>query len=186
LGRPPLAAFLTWCAVAAASGQSGGKIPYAPTSESELPDAIQGKAPGPRGESVAYFADDPAARGYLAIPDRPGRHGAIVLIHEWNGLVDRVRQVADALAAEGYVALAADLYSGRIGNSPEQNMALVQETLAQPQRLIANLNAAVEFIYDGVNHGFWLWVDGSLAELGGPALGAWQRLKAYLRRTIGS
>ncbi len=47
-----------------------------------------------------------------------GKHGAVILIHEWDGLGERVRQVADAFAAEGYVALAADLYSGRTGANP--------------------------------------------------------------------
>jgi carboxymethylenebutenolidase len=111
-----------------------------------LPPALLGKAPPLRGEPVAYFADDSAALGYLTLPSGPGPFGAVILIHEWNGLVDRVRQVADALAAEGYVALAADLYSGRTGTDRDENMALVRETLAQPDRLIANLDAAARFL----------------------------------------
>src|SRR5690606_6861986 len=59
---------------------------------------------------------------------------------------DRIRQVADAFAAEGYVALAADLYSGRTGNSREENLALVNETLARPDEIIRNLDAAVAFL----------------------------------------
>ena len=70
----------------------------------------------------------------------------MILIHEWDGLVERVKQVADAFAAEGYVALAADLYSGRTGANPEENMALVKETLAHPEQLIANLDAAVKYL----------------------------------------
>lgn len=111
-----------------------------------LPPALLGKAPALRGESVAYFGDDPAARGYLTLPTGPGPFGAVILVHEWNGLVDRIREVADALAAEGYVALAADLYSGRTGSGRDENMALVGETLAQPDRIIANLDAAAGFL----------------------------------------
>jgi carboxymethylenebutenolidase len=70
----------------------------------------------------------------------------VVLIHEWNGLVDRVRQVADALADEGYVALAADMYSSRIGTNRDENMALMQEAQADPDRVIANLDAAVSYL----------------------------------------
>ena len=40
-------------------------------------------------------------------------------------------------------------------------------------------------IYDDVDHGFWLWVDRDPAANEAPALDAWQRLKAYLKRTIG-
>jgi carboxymethylenebutenolidase len=61
-------------------------------------------------------------------------------------LVERIRETADALAAEGYVALAADLYQGRIGTNPEENMALVGETQANPDAIIANLDAAAAFL----------------------------------------
>ncbi len=251
------------------------QIPYAPTSEGEIPDAIVGKAGAPSGSDLAYFEEDQATRGYLAEPEGPGPRGAVILIHEWNGLVDRVRQVADALAAEGYVALAADLYSGRTGNNRDENMALVRETLGDMDKIIRNLDAAAAYlrsrpdvngkigamgwcygggvalsyalggenhdataifyghllddperlsaihhevygtfagldrgpspeqverfvaalrqagvendvhIYDDVNHGFWLYVDRD-PKNEEPALDAWERLKAYLKRTIGS
>jgi carboxymethylenebutenolidase len=111
-----------------------------------LPAAIVGKAPPPRGGDVHYYAADPAATGYMVTPEVTGPHAAVILIHEWDGLSDRVRQVADALAGEGYVALAADLYSGRTGSNREENMALVREARAHPEAMIANLNAAVEFL----------------------------------------
>ncbi len=44
--------------------------------------------------------------------------------------MDRVRQVADDFAAEGYVTLAADLYYGRTGSNPDENMALMREAQA--------------------------------------------------------
>ncbi len=251
------------------------KIPYKPTLENQLPDAILGKARQPRGRSLNYFSEDAASRGYLAEPEDNGPHGAVILIHEWNGLNNRVRQVADALAAEGYVALAADLYSGRTGRNRNQNMKLVRETLADVSKIVRNLDAAASYlkgrndvngkvaamgwcygggvalsyalgsknhegtaifygnllndpeemkkihhevygtfaekdsgippatvekfvtalrtvgvendvhIYDDVNHGFWLWVDRNPAVNEKPALDAWQRLKAYLKRTVG-
>ncbi|HJU87339.1 MAG TPA: dienelactone hydrolase family protein [Gemmatimonadota bacterium] len=111
-----------------------------------LPAALLGTAPPPRGVTVNYYAADPAAAGYLVTPVDSGPHPAVILIHEWDGVNDRIRQVADALADEGYVALAADLYSGRVGTTREENMALVQEARANPGALIANLNAAVAFL----------------------------------------
>jgi len=125
---------------------SADPVPYAPTAPGEVPDAILGRGSAPRGLTVHYFADDPKTAGYLALPTGPGPHGAVILIHEWNGLVDRIRQVADAFAAEGYIALAADLYSGRTGGSSEENRALVRETLADPDRIVANLDAAVKLL----------------------------------------
>jgi carboxymethylenebutenolidase len=111
-----------------------------------LPAALLGTASPPRGEAVNYYPADPASAGYIVTPGGAGPHPAVILIHEWDGLNDRVRQVADALADEGYVALAADLYSGRVGTTREENIALVQEARANPQASIANLNAAVEYL----------------------------------------
>jgi carboxymethylenebutenolidase len=122
------------------------RIPLEPTAPDALPAALLGTAPAPRGMAVSYFAADTATRGYLAVPEGTGPFPAVILIHEWNGLVDRIRQTADALAAEGYVALAADVFSGRTGNNPEENMALVREALADEARMIENLNAAVGYL----------------------------------------
>jgi len=121
-------------------------VPYAPTAKNELPAAITGNAGPLRGTNAAYYASNPRTLGYLAIPSGPGPHPSVILIHEWNGLGQRVKETADAFAAEGYVALAADLYSGRTGNNREENMALVNETLADPDELVANLEAAVAFL----------------------------------------
>jgi len=108
--------------------------------------AISGQAEPPSGEHVNYFEDDPNTRGYLALPEGEGPFPAVILIHEWNGLVDRIRQTADAFAAHGYIALAADLYSGRTGGNREENMALVREVRADEPTMIANLNAAVAWL----------------------------------------
>src|SRR5215210_9432467 len=54
-----------------------------------------------------------AGTGYLALPAKPQGPGILVL-HAWWGLTDQVRAVCDRLAAEGYVALAPDLFAGRV------------------------------------------------------------------------
>jgi carboxymethylenebutenolidase len=115
-------------------------------SADTLPAAIVGKAAPPSGSTVGYYAADPNTHGYLALPKGGGKHGAVILIHEWNGLNDRVRQVADALAAEGYVALAADMYSGKTGSTPQENMALMKTVTDNPQVSVANLDAAAKFL----------------------------------------
>ena len=107
-----------------------------------IPDAILGAAPPPSGENVMYLEGDEATQGYLAVPEGEGPFPAVILIHEWNGLVDRVRQVADAFAAEGYVALAADLYHGQTGSNRDENVALMTEARENPDAVIANLDAA--------------------------------------------
>lgn len=111
-----------------------------------LPDAILGEAPAPRGRDLRYFEDDTATVGYLSVPEGRGPFPAVILVHEWNGLADRVRQMADAMAVEGYVALAVDLFRGRTGASREENMALVREVQGDQERMIANMNAALSYL----------------------------------------
>ncbi len=108
--------------------------------------AITGNAGAPSGKDVNYFEAEPAATGYLALPDGDGPFPAVILIHEWNGLVERIRQTADAFAEQGYIAFAADLYGGRTGSSREENIELMQTARANEDSIIANLDAAVEWV----------------------------------------
>ena len=80
------------------STEKSQRMPHQPTAADQLPDVLLGKAPAPRGVPLSYFDEDSKSKGYLAEPAGDGPHGAVILIHEWNGLNDRVRQVADALA----------------------------------------------------------------------------------------
>ncbi|HEX7078241.1 MAG TPA: dienelactone hydrolase family protein [Candidatus Eisenbacteria bacterium] len=57
--------------------------------------------------------------GYLALPAGEGTHPALVAVHEWWGLNDWVKQQCDSLAKHGYIALAVDLYKGRVANDQE-------------------------------------------------------------------
>src|SRR5690348_5466299 len=50
---------------------------------------------------------------HLALPDRPGPHPGLVVIHEAYGLNGDIRRVADRFAGAGYVALAVDLFANR-------------------------------------------------------------------------
>lgn len=269
-----LAGFVAVACAPAAEEQPEPRIAVNPTAEGALPAAILGTAPAPQGLSVHYVPGDTITTGYLAVPEGDGPFPSLVIIHQWNGLVDRIRQMADGFAAEGYITLAVDLYQGRVGSNRDENMALVQETQQNPDRMIGNMNEAVRFlraredvtgrvasmgwcfgggvalsfalggenhdgtaifygslledpdslraithevygtfaemdggippdqverfvaalneigvandvhVYDEVNHGFWLSVDDDPDVRTAPALDAWQRLKAYLSRTL--
>lgn len=106
-------------------------------------ETIEGKGNEPAGDLLEYYKD---AKGYLAEPSGDGPFGSIILIHEWNGVVERIKQVADALANEGYIALAADLYSGKTGSNSRENIALMGEARSNPDEIIANLNAAAKYL----------------------------------------
>jgi carboxymethylenebutenolidase len=125
---------------------SVGCIAQSTPPDVALPDAVLGLAGDPKGQALSYFEDNERTKGYLAVPNTSHRKGAVLLIHEWNGLGMRVKQIADVFAEEGYVALAVDLYSGRIGSSREENLSLMKETLADMDQIIANLDAAAAYL----------------------------------------
>lgn len=131
--------------LAGCSGDGARDTEDQPTTSS-IPDAILGTAPPPRGQALQYVPGDTLTTGYLAVPEGGGPFPALILIHEWNGLTDRVRQMADAFAGQGYVALAADVYRGRTGTTRDENGALMQEAHGNPAALIANLDAAQRYL----------------------------------------
>lgn len=80
------------------------------------------------GEMVSFRSNGGTTEGYLAVPaagaDAPGRPGVIV-IQEWWGLVGHITDVADRFAAEGFVALAPDLYHGVQAGEPDEAQKLL-------------------------------------------------------------
>lgn len=102
----------------------------------------------PNGREVAYHeVAGQRVTGYLATPDKPlpGRP-AVVVIHEWWGLNDRVRQEADGLAEQGYLALAVDLYRGKRATSRKMARALLQRARRDLPAARANLLAGLRFL----------------------------------------
>jgi carboxymethylenebutenolidase len=70
------------------------------------------------GDIVHFPSNGKEASGYLALPKSAGP--AVVVIQEWWGLVPHIKKVADRFAAEGFVALAPDLYHGKSTSSPDE------------------------------------------------------------------
>jgi carboxymethylenebutenolidase len=71
------------------------------------------------GEMIEFPSNGSTAVGYLAEPS--GQHGpGVIVIQEWWGLVDHIRDVCDRLAAAGFVALAPDLYHGTTIAEPDE------------------------------------------------------------------
>src|SRR5579864_8030256 len=68
---------------------------------------------------VSYKSGDETVQGMLYTPSGKGPFPALVVIHEWWGLNDWVKEQASKLADQGYVALAVDLYRGKVADNPE-------------------------------------------------------------------
>lgn len=81
-----------------------------------------------------------------AAPDEalPG----VIVIHEWWGLNENVEAMARRLAAQGYAALAVDLYGGRLAQTPDSAMAYMREAMGQEDDLVENLRQAHAYLAD--------------------------------------
>lgn len=77
------------------------------------------RAPGRAlGRELEFASGGDRVQGYVATP-ASGRGRGVVVIQEWWGLVDHIRDVCDRLAREGFVALAPDLYRGETASDPD-------------------------------------------------------------------
>ena len=97
-----------------------------------------------KSRMVRYPSGSETVSGYLALPENPGKHPAVIVIHEWWGLNDWVKGEADKLASHGYVALAVDLDRGKSTTDPEEAHELSR---GLPQdRAVGDLKAAFEYM----------------------------------------
>lgn len=79
----------------------------------------------PAHQNVTFPSGGTTAHGYLALPPSGSGPGVIV-IQEWWGLTDHIADVADRLAAEGFVALAPDLYGGNVAHDSEEALRMMR------------------------------------------------------------
>jgi len=70
------------------------------------------------GQMISFKSSPGSGSGYLVTPTAKGKHPAIIVIQEWWGLDDWIKSQADRFAAQGYVALAPDLYRGQVAHDP--------------------------------------------------------------------
>jgi carboxymethylenebutenolidase len=90
---------------------------------------------------------DQLVYGYFAVPaDVAEPLPALILIHEWWGLNDNIRAMADRLAGEGYMVLAVDMYGGRVASNVADAQQLMREVVEEPELANNNIRAAYEFL----------------------------------------
>jgi carboxymethylenebutenolidase len=71
------------------------------------------------GENVEFKSNGGTTTGYLAVP-ATGQGPGVVVLQEWWGLVDHIKDICDRFAQEGFVALAPDMYHGQVAKSPDE------------------------------------------------------------------
>jgi carboxymethylenebutenolidase len=75
-------------------------------------------ASGHAGREIEFTSNGDKVKGYLSLP-ASGRGPGVIVIQEWWGLVDHIREVCDRFAREGFAALAPDLYRGESAGDPD-------------------------------------------------------------------
>jgi carboxymethylenebutenolidase len=89
---------------------------------------------------ITLKSGDEEIKGFLAVPEGKGPFPGIIVIQEWWGLNDWIKENAKRLAAQGYVALAPDLYRGKVTADP---MVARQLRMGLPRdRALRDLKAA--------------------------------------------
>ena len=91
-------------------------------------------------------AETPELKGYVARPGVEGPVPGIILIHEFWGINDNIREFAREFAAKGYFGLAVDLYEGRVTDEAEEARAWAGEVKADPDRALANIRQAIDYL----------------------------------------
>jgi len=91
--------------------------------------------------SVNYFQK---ANGYLAQPDADGSFPGIIMIHEFWGVNENIKDMAEKLASHGYVVLAVDLYDGQVALTSDEAREL--RASFEQQYWNDNMNTAVTYL----------------------------------------
>jgi carboxymethylenebutenolidase len=95
-------------------------------------------------QTVSFRSGDETDNGFLVTPEGKGPFPAVLVIHEWWGLDGWVKDQARALAKEGYVALAADLYRGKVTSKQEEAHQLMSGL--PEDRAVRDLEAAFNYL----------------------------------------
>ena len=97
-----------------------------------------------QGKNVSYKSGDETVQGMLYTPPGKGPFPAIIVIHEYWGLNQWVKEQASKLSDQGYVALAVDLYRGKVADNPELAHELMRGL--PEDRAKRDVHAAFEFL----------------------------------------
>jgi carboxymethylenebutenolidase len=154
------------CLVAGCGSGTSPETPDAPQSNSEAdfaeeaaPATIETEAADTEDEQVNPLIglleqDIPYGEGvggnlmgFLAMPEDAAEPlPGIIVLHEWWGLNNAVKEAARRLAREGYIVLATDFYGGRTAESVPEAQALMRELVADPDSVRDNIRQAVAYL----------------------------------------
>lgn len=94
-------------------------------------------------QSANYFGN---ATGYFSKPSQEGKFPGIIMVHEFWGLNNHIKDTADQLAGQGYIVLAVDLYEGQITDNQSRARELVTIARGNQSRSTENMKAALAYL----------------------------------------
>jgi carboxymethylenebutenolidase len=97
-----------------------------------------------KGRMIKFKVGERETDGYLAESSESGSRPGLIVIHEWWGLNDHIKDIAGRFADEGFVALAPDLYDGKVAKDSDEAGRLMQGL--DQTRAIETLNGAVDHL----------------------------------------
>jgi carboxymethylenebutenolidase len=100
-------------------------------------------------KEVSYKSGDETVQAILYTPDGKSPRPGLIVIHEWWGLNDWVKEQASKLADQGYVALAIDLYRGKVATTPEEAHEIMRGV--PEDRASRDLDAAFRYLQSQSN-----------------------------------
>jgi len=130
-----LAALILGAGLALAGAEAAG-APAKPGQPAGVPKPYTGRM-------VQMPSGEETIDAYLAVPPKPAR-GALVIVHEWWGLNDWAKKVANRFAAQGYAAIAPDLYRGKVAT--EADLAHELSRGLPQERAVRDIRAARAYL----------------------------------------
>lgn len=125
----------------ACSGEQPDNLAASPAVEGQSPTATGAAV---ESELIEYAVEGGVAPGFVARPSGGGPFPGVVVIQEWWGLDEHIKDVTRRVAMEGFVALAPDLYRGEVAREPSDArrlaMALVRE------QALADIQGAADYL----------------------------------------
>ena len=93
---------------------------------------------------ISYKSGNDTVHAYLALPEGDGPFPGLIVIHEWWGLTNWIKNNADSFADDGYAALAIDLYRGKSASDPKEAAELSGSV--PKERAVTDLKAAYDYL----------------------------------------
>ena len=103
-----------------------------------------------KGTEVTYAADSTNLKGYIAYDEnKKGKRPGVLIVHEWWGHNDYVRERANMLAELGYTAIAVDMYGdGKQANHPDDAGKFAMSVMGNLPEATARFDAAIKLLQE--------------------------------------